>query len=86
MSGPQLHWQKASYKRWYAHVGPLAIEVERFGVGDDRRWRVGEMFGNHHTGHFEAHSLVDAQLEAERRAPELLRAALAAAKKAGPAT
>jgi hypothetical protein len=76
----RLHWQKGSFKRYYARVGPhLCLEVLRFTpyLGAENRWRLGELFGSHFVDMtFEAETLTEAQLEAERLAPELLRQAL----------
>lgn len=42
----RLHWIKASYRRYYAKVGPLSIEVRRVGLPGRNVWHIGEMFGN----------------------------------------
>jgi len=73
-------WQKQSYKRWSARIGPLSIEVRLIGIGDDKYWTVGEVFGSHHHGvaRDARWSLEEAEEAAEDVAARLLSQAASA--------
>jgi len=45
---PKLNWERQSWKRHSAKVGPLRIEVVKGQLGG---WRIGELFGNQFAGH-----------------------------------
>ena len=70
----ELIWQKQSHKRWSARVGPLSVEVRLIGIGDDKYWTVGEVFGVFHHGittRDRRFSLEEAQEAAKRVAVRL---------------
>lgn len=76
----KLEWQKASYRRYYAFVGGLTIEVRRVGDRDfgTMKWIPGEIFGrNHHGREHDGDGTFD---DAKRQAVKLAKQYLAIAK------
>lgn len=63
---PVLIWNKQSYKRYTAQLGPVQLEVRRVGIRD-HWWVVGEVFGvaHHCYDRDERPTLEEAQISAE---------------------
>lgn len=74
---PKLTWEKHSWKRFGAKVGPLTIEI-RF-ISFSRQWGVGEVFGANRLGSRTTYAEPEeAMVEAELVAEKALRTAQAA--------
>lgn len=78
MSTLRLHWMKASYKSYYAKVGPLTISIRRTRT-TPFKWFVWEVFGSRvHDNGKEYGGLWQAMNAAERHAERTLRVSRAA--------